>query len=320
MGKVAYIFPGQGSQYVGMGRELAENYSEARRVFAEADDVLGMKLSEIIFYSDEEQLKRTEITQPAIVATSLACLAVLRSLGCEPDAAAGLSLGEYSALVTASALSFEKVLPLVQKRGRLMQEAVPPGVGGMAAILGLDREKVHTACAEASVLGVVEPANYNAPGQIVIAGELPALRRACELAKMLGAKRAVELPVSVSFHCSLLKGVEPLLAEEIDKTSLQAVKIPVVANVSADYVTSPPAIKDALVRQVSRPVRWQDTVEKLAADGYDRFVEVGPGKALTGLVKKTLPGVWVHQAEDCGSLAKVLSVLQGESGEEYAAH
>lgn len=319
MAKIAFIFPGQGSQYVGMGREMAEAYDVARRIFAEADEILGMKLSEIVFFGSEDQLKLTEITQPAIVATSIACLEVLRRHGLKADGTAGLSLGEYSALVTAGTLTLTDALPLVQKRGRFMQNAVPPGVGGMAAILGLERQKVVEACRQASTVGVVEPANFNAPDQIVIAGEIPALRKACEIAKDLGAKRAVELPVSVSFHCSLLRGVEPLLMEELNKVSLAPTRIPVVANVSAEYVSSAAAVKDALVRQVSNAVLWQDSMEKMIADGYDTFVEVGPGKSLTGLMKKINPDVWVHQVEDLKSLEKVLAAINGEGGERHAA-
>lgn len=314
MGKIAFIFPGQGSQYVGMGREMAENYAVARRVFEQANDVLGMKLSEKVFAGSEEELKQTEVTQPAIVATSIACLEVLKQHGLEAQGMAGLSLGEYSALIAAGAMSLDDALPVVQKRGRFMQEAVPPGVGGMAAILGLAREKVVEACREASVVGVVEPANYNSPDQIVIAGEVAALRRACELAKELGAKRTVELPVSVSFHCSLLRSVEPLLAGELDGVGISPVQLPVVANISADYVREPAEIRDALVRQVSNAVLWQDSVEKMIADGYTAFVEVGPGKSLTGLMKKINPNVWVHQVEDVRTLEKVLGALAEEEG------
>ncbi|HZK24933.1 MAG TPA: ACP S-malonyltransferase [Oscillospiraceae bacterium] len=318
MGKIAFIFPGQGAQYIGMGRELAEHYPVAREVFTAADEALSMKLSDIIFDGTDEQLKQTEITQPAIVATSLAFLAVLKQHGLVPDAAAGLSLGEYSALVAAGALSLQDALPLVQKRGQLMQEAVPPGVGGMAAILGLAREKVATVCQLASEVGIVEPANFNAPGQIVIAGELSALRRACELAKEHGARRTVELPVSVSFHCSLLQSVEPLLAAELDKVQIKPVEIPVITNVTAAYVNSTAAIRDALVRQVSHSVLWQDSMEKLIADGFNRFVEVGPGKSLTGLMKKTNTDVWVHQMEDRKTLAAVLEALGAGEGENIA--
>jgi [acyl-carrier-protein] S-malonyltransferase len=318
MSKIAFIFPGQGSQYVGMGREMAGTYAAARNVFAEADEALGMKLSEKIFYGSEDELKLTEITQPAIVATSVACLAVLGEYGLEAEGAAGLSLGEYSALIAAGSLPFAAVLPVVQKRGKLMQEAVPPGVGGMAAILGLARAGVVEACRLASSVGVVEPANYNSPDQIVVAGEVAAMRRACEIAREMGAKRVVELPVSVSFHCSLLRGVEPLLARELDDVAVVPVQMPVVANVSADYIQHPAEIRDALVRQVSHAVMWQDSVEKLIEDGYDTFVEVGPGKSLTGLMKKINPHVWVHQVEDCKSLEKVLAELGREEGGRYA--
>jgi [acyl-carrier-protein] S-malonyltransferase len=318
MGKTAFIFPGQGAQYRGMGRELAESYSVARLVFEEADDALRTNLAHKIFYGSEDELKLTEVTQPAIVATSVACLAVLREYGMEPEGAAGLSLGEYSALIAAGSIPFAATLPVVQKRGRLMQEAVPPGVGGMAAILGLERIKVIEACRLASSIGVVEPANYNAPDQIVIAGELPAIRRACEIARELGARRTLELPVSVSFHCSLLRNVEPLLAEELEKVHVLPVTMPVVANINASYISEPAEIRNALVRQVSNAVMWQDSMEKMIADGYDTFVEVGPGKSLTGLMKKINPDVWVHQVEDVRSLEKVLGELGGEEGGQVA--
>ncbi|MBS4030960.1 MAG: ACP S-malonyltransferase [Clostridiales bacterium] len=315
MGKIVFIFPGQGSQYIGMGQEMSANYEVARQVFAMADDVLGMPLTEIMFTGSEDQLKMTEVTQPAILATSIACLKVLEQHGLEPDVVAGLSLGEYSALISAGAMSFTDALPLVQKRGRFMQEAVPPGVGGMAAIMGLARELVIEACRRASSTGVVEPANYNSPHQIVIAGEIPAIRKACEIAKELGAKRTIELPVSVSFHCSLLRGVEPLLAAELEKVTLSRAAVPVVANVTAQYIHSPEDIRNALIRQVSNAVLWQDSMEKLIADGFDTFIEVGPGKSLTGLMKKINPDVWVAQVEDMKTLEKVVSALREQGGE-----
>ncbi|EEG77213.1 ACP S-malonyltransferase [Dethiobacter alkaliphilus] len=311
MGKIAFIFPGQGAQHVGMGQEMAENFSAARQVFEQADDILGMNLSEKVFNGSDDELRLTEITQPAIVATSIACLEVLRQHGVQAHGVAGLSLGEYSALVAAEAMSFADALPVVQKRGRYMQEAVPPGVGGMSAILGLAREKVHEACRQASAIGVIEPANYNTPDQIVIAGEIAAMRKACEVAKELGAKRIVELPVSVSFHCSLLKNVEPLLAGELAQIELSPAKIPVMANISADYVNSVEEMRDSLVRQVSNAILWQDSIEKMIADGYDTFVEVGPGKSLTGMMKKINRDVWAHQVENVKTLEKVVEAING---------
>ncbi|MBT9167113.1 MAG: Malonyl CoA-acyl carrier protein transacylase [Syntrophomonadaceae bacterium] len=314
MGKIAFIFPGQGSQYVGMGRDMAENFHVARRVFTEADEALGMKLSAKMFSGSEEELKLTEVTQPAILATSIACLEVLKQHGLEPQGVAGLSLGEYAALVAAGSLPFADALSVVQKRGRFMQEAVPPGVGGMAAIFGLERGKVLQACQEASAVGVVEPANYNSPEQIVVAGEVAAMRRACEIAKELGAKRTMELPVSVSFHCSLLKGVQPLLARELENVKVRIVVLPVVANISADYVCQPAEICDALVRQVSNAVMWQDSMERMISDGYRMFVEVGPGKSLSGLMRKISPTVSVHQVEDAKTLEKALKAFTKEEG------
>lgn len=318
MGKTAFIFPGQGAQYVGMGLEMAKMYPAARQVFRLADEVLGFNLSDTVFYGSEEDLKKTEVTQPAIVATSIAVLEVLRQYGLEPDGVAGLSLGEYSALVAAGSLAMEDALPLVQKRGRYMQEAVPPGVGGMAAILGLERSLVKEACRQASAVGVVEPANYNSPDQIVVAGEISAVRKACEIARELGAKRTVELPVSVSFHCSLLKGVEPLLERELEQVPVKAAAVPVVANISAGYVETPEQIREALVRQVSNAVLWQDSVEKLISDGFDTFIEVGPGKSLTGLMKKINPAVTARHVEDAKSLEKVLELLPAKEEGYYA--
>lgn len=318
MGKTAFIFPGQGAQYIGMGLEMASEYPVARETFLLADEILGFKLSDTIFYGDAEELKKTEVTQPAIVATSVALLAVLRQYGIEPDGVAGLSLGEYSALIAAGSLTLEDTLPLVQKRGRYMQEAVPPGVGGMAAVLGLERSMVQKACREASGVGVVEPANYNSPDQIVVAGEIPAVRKACEIAKSLGAKRTVELPVSVSFHCSLLKGVEPLMERDLEQVNVKAASLPVVANVSAEYIKTPGQIREALVRQVSNAVMWQDSVEKLVSDGFDTFIEVGPGKSLTGLMKKIDPGVTARHMEDTKSLERVLELFMVKEEGRYA--
>jgi [acyl-carrier-protein] S-malonyltransferase len=283
---IAVIFPGQGSQKVGMGKALAEAYPEARAVFDEADAALGESLSRLCFDGPEDQLTLTENTQPAILTMSIAAMRVLAARGVRPAFVAGHSLGEYSANVAAGTLAFADAVRVVRRRGQYMQEAVPVGVGAMAAILGLDAGSVRRACEEAAQGEVVSPANVNGGGQVVIAGAAAAVQRASERAKALGAKRAIPLTVSAPFHCALMKPAEDRLAPELRALRVADPRIPVVANVDGEPKRNARAAIDALVRQVSSPVQWEAVVRRLASEGVTTYVEVGPGTVLSGLVKK----------------------------------
>ncbi|MBB2191567.1 ACP S-malonyltransferase [Gluconacetobacter azotocaptans] len=296
----AFIFPGQGSQSVGMGRELAEAFAPAREVFEEVDDALGQRLSALMFDGPMDELTRTENTQPALMAVSLAVLRVLEKEGgleLKRTAAlvAGHSLGEYSALAAAGALGVAQTARLLRVRGEAMQKAVPPGVGGMAALIGVDLDQAREICAEAATLRVegqadvtetIEVANDNGGGQVVISGRIAAVERAVGIAKGRGVKRAVLLPVSAPFHCSLMAPAADAMAEALDRADVAVPVVPVVANVSAAKVTDPQAIRDLLVRQVTGTVRWRESVEAMAAMGVDSFVELGAGKVLSGLVRR----------------------------------
>jgi [acyl-carrier-protein] S-malonyltransferase len=283
---IAFVFPGQGSQRVGMGQALADAFSECRAVFDEADAALDEPLSRVCFEGPEEQLRLTENTQPAILTVSVAAARLLAARGIVPAMAAGHSLGEYSAHVAAGTLAFADAVRTVRRRGRYMQEAVPVGQGAMAAILGLEGDAVARACTEAADGEVVAPANLNAPGQVVIAGTAAAVARAGERAKALGAKRVVPLPVSAPFHCALMQPAQDRLAPELRALSVTSPSVPVVANVDAALKTDGPSAIDALVRQVSAPVRWEEVVRALASAGVRAYVEVGPGTVLSGLVRK----------------------------------
>jgi len=310
---VAFIFPGQGSQAPGMGRELAERYPAAREVFEEADDALGFKLSELCFNGPAEELQLTENTQPAILATSVAALRAAESEGFpRPDFVAGHSLGEYSALVAAGALELRDAVRVVRNRGRFMQEAVPVGAGMMAAILGADLEAVEAACAEARGEGeVCSPANINSPGQIVIAGSAAAVERAIPLLKARGAKRAVPLKVSAPFHCALMLPAQKRLAAELEGMAFADLAVPLVTNVDAALIRTGAEARESLVRQVSQPVRWRESVELLAREGAREFVEVGPGKVLSGLVRQTAREARCLNVEDVSSLLAARAELSG---------
>lgn len=285
--KLAYIFPGQGSQYTGMGRDLAENFPAARAVFEEADDALGFSISAICFDGTSEELQLTENTQPAILTVSVAALRAIEAEGLpQPTYVAGHSLGEYSALVAAGALNLSDAVRTVRARGRYMQEAVPVGAGAMAAIMGAALDVVMNACGEAQQGEVCMPANINSPGQIVIAGDASAVDRAIELLKERGAKRAIKLNVSAPFHCALMMPAQERLAEDLSRLTFNDLRVPLVTNVDAAIIESGEEARDALVRQVSSPVRWQETMEFLIGEGVETFIEVGPGKVLSGLLRQ----------------------------------
>lgn len=310
MAKIAFLFPGQGAQYVGMGQELARQYPEVARRFEQMNELVGFDLRKLCWEGPEEELKKTANQQPAVLAFSVACLELLTGEGIRPDVTAGLSLGEYSALVAAGALTFEEAVPLVRRRGTYMQEAVPLGTGGMAALLGLTGAQVDDLCARAAreTGRHVEGANYNCPGQVVVAGHTEAVERCMELAAEAGG-RAVRLSVTAPFHSRLLRPAGERLAEALEGIRLREAQVPVVSNVTADYVTRPDEIRRLLVEQVSRPVLWEASIRRMIADGVDTFVEVGPSRTLTGFVRKIDKGVRAMHVEDPASLGRVLDSL-----------
>lgn len=315
MGRLAFIFPGQGSQYAGMGKELAEAFPSAQAVFEEADRALGFPLSRLCFEGPEEELKLTANTQPAILTCSVAAGRVLEEKGVRPDYVAGHSLGEYSALVAAGCLSLADAVATVRRRGEFMQQAVPASQGAMAAILGLTSAQVEELCQQAAQGEVVSPANLNSPGQVVISGHAAAVERAMEAAKAAGAKRALRLPVSAPFHCALMEPAVAPLAGVLEKIRFSDLRIPLVSNVDADLVRTAGEARSALLRQVPAPVRWEESMRKLLALGCDVFVEVGPGKVLSGLLRQIDRSVTTLNVEDLSSLEAALARLTGAARE-----
>ncbi len=310
MSSLAYIFPGQASQYAGMGRDLADNFEAARRVFEEADDALGFSISELCFGGTAEELQLTENTQPAILTVSVAAFRAMEAEGFPlPNYVAGHSLGEYSALVAAGALTLADAVRTVRARGRYMQEAAPVGSGAMAAIMGAELSDIMNACGEAQEGQVCSPANINSPGQVVIAGDTAAVDRAMALLKERGAKRAIKLNVSAPFHCALMMPAQERLAVDLESINFQDLRMPLVTNADAGAVTGGDEARDALVRQVSAPVRWRESIEFLVQEGVTTFVETGPGKVLCGLLRQINREPACLNVEDTTSLRATREAL-----------
>lgn len=307
--KTAFVFSGQGAQYAGMGKELYENFECVKSVFDKADKALGFKISDICF-NEDERLNETEYTQPAILTMSVAVAELMKEKGLKADYVAGLSLGEYSALVESGVLDFEEAVTLVRKRGRFMTEAVPKGEGAMAAVLNLSAELIEEACKEASDFGRVMIANYNCPGQIAIAGDVNAVAKAEELVLEKGAKRAVRLNVSGPFHTSLLKPASDRLNAELQNINISDMNIPVITNLTGDLVHSKDEVVDILTKQVMNPVKWEQSVRRMIELGVDVFVEMGPGKTLSSFVKKISKEVTVYNIEDIKTLEKACGGLE----------
>lgn len=304
MSKKAFLFPGQGSQYVGMAKDLFDNSVEAREIIKTADDALGINLSYILFNGPEEQLKQTEFTQPAIFLHSVILSSIIRTL--QPDAAAGHSLGEYSALVAAGSIQFYDAVKIVRARGKAMQQAGIDNPGTMAAIVGLDSDKVTESCAEASSAGIVQCANFNSPGQIVISGSVGGVKKAMEICKSNGAKLVKELVVSGAFHSPLMESAKQYLLNELNNTYIYDARFPVYANVTAKPVSSKDEIKKLLFEQVTSPVQWEETINNMIIDGIDEFYEIGPGKVLQGLVKRINPSVKCTNIDKYSEVEKYL--------------
>ncbi|HXW54380.1 MAG TPA: ACP S-malonyltransferase [Candidatus Cybelea sp.] len=309
MTKLAFLFPGQASQYPGMGHDLAESFPESRAAFEEADAAVGRSISKLCFEGSEEELKQTQNTQPSILTVSIAAYRAVEKRGVTPDFVAGHSLGEYSALVAVGALDFASAVKLVRDRGKYMQEAVAAGEGAMAAIMGLSPSDVAEICKKAADHEVVSPANLNSPEQTVISGTAAAVKRAVEIASQSGAKRAVVLPVSAPFHCALMEPAQRRLEPELRAAAFSALRVPLVTNVDAEAIKSGEEARDALIRQMTLPVRWLDSMHELIESGVTIFVEVGPGKVLSGLLRQIDRSVRCFNVEDGASMKSTLEKI-----------
>ncbi len=305
--KIAFLFPGQGSQYVGMAKEFIVQFKESKEVFDIASAALGFDLAHLCIQGSAETLNLTENTQPAILAASIAMLRPLERRGLRATAAAGHSLGEYTAVTACGGFDLQDAVTLVRKRGKYMQEAVPEGTGLMAAILGMNRESVEKTCLEASKNGIVAPANYNSPGQIVIAGERAAVEKAMEIAKAGGAKKVIPLAVSVPSHCAMMKKAGERLAVELERVVLNDLSCPIVNNADAKFLKTSSELRQSLIKQISSPLYWEDSIRTLTAEGYDTFIEIGPGKVLSGLVKRIAKDSKVLNVEDVKGMNDTLA-------------
>lgn len=310
MGKIAFVFSGQGAQYVGMGKEIAEKYEEAQQVYEQANEALNLDIRKLCFEGPEEELNLTENTQPAILTTSIAIMKVLEKHGIQADQYAGLSLGEYSAHVAGQSINFQEAVQLVKKRGQYMQEAVPAGKGSMAAIIGLEETQVAEIIKEASKEGILEGANYNCPGQIVVGGEVLAIDQAIKLAEQAEARMAVKLKVSAPFHTSMLKPAADKLEKALEQVNIQSAQKPIVSNVTANYVEKTEDIKPLLINQVKSAVLWEASVRRMIDDGVDTFIELGPGKVLSGFIKKIDRKLNIYNIENLKTLDKTLKKLE----------